>query len=1837
MIGGSAVNMHTLKCVLVLLVSIALSGCTKVTTDTEAVTTDTEAQEVAVQLHYAAEESANGSPDIYQLRLQFNTPIALPGALPSLAQIAAIEVNGDYFPGCSWRFLNTETLACELHQALPIHSEFSLQVAAGFPTLAGKLTQPVEFMLSTISTLDKSVVNQSGFSVSIRRGRATENPNQLTVDIQYFPSEDRGVNTNEWFTFLQRHLEVQTPAGNTQALSGEQKETEFYISWHAAYGFTQEGLYHVQLPAGIYLPGSNQALAEPLVLERFRVYQQLQVLAMRCLSNSTVTGRLFGEEVEESGDWAYQFEQDYGRADVQLNCPTGAIELLLSHASNQVFAMPTAHRSFGYPLEQHAGFSHPVAILPRRIASDAENLSILTLLPLPNQAYRLNVAELWHENLAEHGLQLPPAAAEIHFTSGDLADDWWPAWYLPTYSDSKPTHYVGVVSNEVPAQASVRSKQQAVALTIQRVTSAANLLAQLQGRLREEPYIWRLHGTPDNNVFTLPVTQLIAEGGVITVAGRDTLAEKPGIMQYNGFQLSAFTVANQWVVQTWYQRERPLAGAAVSQVCASAEEPLLLGYTNDHGLLIAEYGEVNEADECWLWASAETDDGKQRHASMALFTPPEIVQPNMVVGSIIASQRILRSEDQPYFLIEVAGRFADTEIATEQVRVQLRQDTQIIPLELTASSNYGLLSATLPAEKSLAYGTYFAELYYQDELLQRTIIYVTSFVPPEASLSAEAEVTITANPWWQINGELTRISQAALSEQAVTLDVHFSASPYIHAPNTWPQEWNYRFQVEHDSQSSNFRQQVNVVTDAFGQFSAVLQANDTANPNSMVQAPPQVFGRLHWNVATTAINGEALEDYGSDNLYGFAHYPAYQHWPNREGFTLRVINRSGNWDSVPVQAQLYSVANEPELLGSCAANETAEATELLCWWPQGQENARVEVQIADQQFSTRVTQPAPADSQQPTLVLASSLVHGPKGSRIFQPLPASVDSENTANLLSITSPISQPSTLMIFSDQLVHSESVHLHAGENNFSVHPQPEWGASIRVVLAHPDHRSGAFLSSSAHVVASAPPLAVSLEVAHTALQVGDSLQVTFSSNHDSDIQWWLVDQRLVQSHAATIPAIDQLNRFKGSSWQHYSSTFLMNRSRVLATSAPALYSDVWQPSAEEHIQVTGARYRTPAAAYSVDAGLGGELSAQGRFAQQLVLWQPLLALTAGSSETITLPLPPVASQWQLVAVAVTAEQRQIINETINVTAPFEFSIAAAQHSYEGDQLLLAVTATQRGQQAAEQQLLVALNGEPLQPLTLALAAGESIRQTVALPPLPVGQHLLTVHYLGERSAIATENLARLAANSVQTRALSVQVQAPYREQWQRFAPEPLAHSTTIVLPSYAREPQFFLQTGTLSVNWPQFEAHFTQQRQKSLAEQLNYALLIALQHTNISPELQRDEIANIMQRVATTYKNQSAINLYPLFFASDNAELVAYTNWVLQQIAQQGFGPQVAELQGLIASRVQTVLEHSANENAQALALLSLSQGLTVDAFQQLASHITSSANPRSRLLYLASLRHWQAQMPAAYQQLQHDIQRQAYHGTEGPIFGGAQNQCLAILAGIPQVGSETIIMQQHQYQHFGDVFADGYCMVALANSSTAPLVVEPLVAAQLVAEQRVVAQATAEGHWQVPNPNHQPIIVRYQVTEAQLPASAEGLRIQRSYERRVGINSAGEPQWQPLAANATLQVGDQIRITLGIHAPVALNHVRVQNRQSGAAYTPPNQFNSWRRYCMFGCHTDSSPEQVMWYLRELSAGYSELQYETQIRNAGTFLVPGASIELMHESELRGRTSSHWWVVE
>ncbi len=1773
--------------------------------------------------------------EIRQLRLQFPEAIAIAGALPSPKQIAAIQVHGEHFPGCSWRFLNTETLACELDTPLPLSSEFTLEIAPEFPMLAAQLNSAQTFVITTSppTALSDLTLGYNDFWV---HSDTTKRIIEITA-YQYLLRPDTA--SSGFFEFVIEQLILKRPDGEAEPILWEADENDGYRSWKVTLPIEQEGLYQLQLPAGTLLAGSNQPLAQPLVLHQTRIYDRFQWLGFRCF-----------EEDSENLPWRFDNSNAFAgegenAAKTAINCPSGSIEMRFSHAFPLTTSLYWDITSIGFPMVDIPWLSAPAAILQRH-NSDDESLFVVRVLLLPEQDYELDLMAVWQEyfseTTSESGGSLPaqlaiaeqykvqaPVDAPITLYSGTFPVDWWPAWFEPRRNWGRQPDAIAQVTDEQTIQATVRYAE-TLDMQVQAITSAAELQQFLNGARDVSSYRWQLEEQSAGNLYDLPLTEILGRSGALWIEGPDSVPEKPGLVLRNSFNIDVLFVT-EWLVFAWDYAGQPLYGVDIYQVCTGENEPALLGKTNAMGFIeTSPEWELAEHRDCWLWATRgeEAEVTEAEHASLAL---QKQVTPNSVpavTGSLFLAQRVLRPQDTLHVAIELQHRRREILHSDKLSLTLTHSDGREYVIPVTDISAAGLSSASFEFPDAIPNGRYTLVLSYNEQEIARNRVELTEFIPPEMSLSANTNLQLEQPDWWQIEGEFTRTSSAAMMDQEIALDVSFTPTTYIPSKPEWPDKWDFSFRLQEENEAQHFQHDLLLKSDGQGGFRAVANAQvveQTASKNQGIgfihQAAPQTQGYLQWAAHSTAVSGESVSDGNRLNIYGLPAYPGLQH--GTEGkFKIRLIDAEGDWLSEMFSVELRDDEESARLLVHC----DVDVGIADCQFPSELDQVAVWVSVGDVTFERTVYRPEQEKPEAPTLQLPTAFVYSEDVyAADTYPTEREANHNLPANAFTITAATELEALLLVYTDRVQHVRPIQLTPGENTLSMPVSADWGAAATVVLVYQDDSEIAFTSRSVLVQPAEELPLVALNVVNTDISVGDSLQLSISSEQDTDVQLWLVDEGLLMANFAKIPEEESIRSRQSASWQSGFSSYTVHRNVAVNTQPQGWYGSVSNVTSGE----LETRMRVEGKSYAMDIG-EMMLDESSISSQQLVLWQPLVKLQAGETSVIDIELPSRATSWRVIAVTASEHQRQLVNQQFAVQAPFEFSIEAAEYSFVGDTLNLAVTATaradsdyggshfERTQQYINENIDILVAGVLHTQLEFQLTPGESQRQVVALPMLSEGEH----------TVVAQQH------SGPQTRALSLNVSSPRIMEQVSTWPD-TSESFLWQLPKTEHAVDFYQISGEPQLDWQQLRNYLLAPHLRSWPQRLNGALLLSLM-----PEqyVQAGDEVLVQRLLAHPFStNGSSFGVYPQSAERENHWLTAYSIWILQRLSEQRYGEYAETILARVDTQkaLQAILTEETSANARALALWALrgAQDLNYAEYSEYAKQLLSANSARERLLYLASVHDYpEAERLSAA--LLAQLQTSGYQSTSGGVYSQTLDRCL-VLFSYPVTHphrlqqAQDLHMQQRERGDFGDVYSNGFCLLALFSEQSS---------GTDISEIPIVAENKGEGRWEVAAKlSDSPLFARFETHYQELPAIQQGLSLQRQYAvKRLGARH--DQEWQSLEPNTQLQIGDRVKVTLKLNAPVAINEIVVRDHVPGGWYVSRSGFsNSFSLYCQYYCYQHIERQQISLYQPWIPAGITELEYYIEVRSSGTFLAPGATAEAPFRGDVRARTDSAVWRVE
>ncbi|RUO23130.1 hypothetical protein CWE08_00300 [Aliidiomarina iranensis] len=1825
-----------------------LSACSPTLENTPSATASTASNASENNDVIFTQNDASGK-DVRQLRFQFSEQIAIAGALPRREQVAAIHFEGEHFPGCAWRFLNTKTLACELEKPLPLSSEFRVLISAEFATINQPLGANYRFTVTTPAPESLADIFNDNVSITFNTDL---NERQIEGWGYAYPLDDTRDVLAEFSTTVTELIELKRPNGELLPINGEIEIDDGYLSWRTQLTLPDAGLYQLQIPAGSLLPGTNQPLPETLIIHKARIYNQLRWLGYRCVSHDS-----------EQQAWILDDAEEY-----VAECPSAGVEMRFSHTFP---TQKTWGTSVGRLLHEYPWLSAPA--YPLDSYNDGEeSLFVVTFLPLPDTNYEIDLNGIWLAHFAngmnaessakpranneeQPSIQIEaPTQGVIKVKTRDFPSDWWPAWQQLNEFFDNPFQTVLRLTDDQPAQASIRYSDP-IQLQVQALTSANELAKFLSNSFNLTPFEWQLDEQSNGNLHQLPLDELLGPSGVLYVEGPSALPKKPGFIQRDSFLLDVL-YASEWTIFTWDLAGAALPNVAIYQVCAGESEPALLGVTGADGVLVsAPQWPLEEDLECWLWATAASPEhSSEKHASIALTLRGARFEFAQVTGSLIPAQKHVRYHDTLHFLIELRNRYGE-KLDSEELEVSMRSDNQVYPVTVSAISTQGLASGAVQFTEDMAAGSYWFRVSYQGKLIDSESIELTKFIAPELDLSMQAELQLENTDWWFLRGELQRISTAAMSNQAVDITFEFDSSKYIPQQSGWPESLDYGFSLEEANTEYDFEHRVLLQTANNGEFTLTARENAEAAETQgfaaiVPQLSPNTQGYLRWEVSIGTVSGEPVVKSDSQVIYGLPAYPGLIRRADSD-VEVRLINAEGQWASNDFVAEFYELDNENNLLNACEGENGSARCEL----PEGKDFL-LKVRVAEAVFERILRRIEIEQLQRPTLDLPDAFFVAP-GSV----LPANEDAQNletenveTENLgienisagnntVSVNSPTARSALLLVYSDKLEHKEWIALAPGENSIPIPVIESWGAAVEVALAYMEAGAIKFTSDAVNIRKTQQRLQLDMRSHSDVLTVGEPLHVRFYSEQDAEVQLWFVDEGLVVGNLAEIPTKKQIQSDDAREWQSAFSYFSNHRSVSIPPEPQGFYSGLFLD--EESVAQIRRRSASP-----MQPGMGLYLGEHKVEAEQLVLWQKPIQLTAGEEENVEFNLPPRPTGWRLVAVAATADERYVLNESVSVQAPFEFSVEAAEDSFEGDELQLALSATNRSSdQRVIESVVVKLNHELLEVVSFQLEPNESQRQTIKLPGLTVGRHQVIVSHQGSEQA--------------RTVALSVRPEHIFAQQ--RIFPEG-ANTFSWQQPDGIDEVEFYQLEGELALDWHLLREQMLQNRVRSWQQRLNAALLLAMMPEAHVEDGDEALVGKLLAEPFGYFGRR--FQTFPNYDITFDDWLTAYSILLLQRFQDQRYQEYADRIlqQFNITNELTQILETSSNLNARALALWALTDTADINYadYQALAEHLRVGADSQARLLYLASLSDY-AEAEPIIDSLVAEIASNNYQSQAGTMFTSNLERCLSLHGlsyqrsaghslGISsanlsyQQESLNLLAMQRERGDFGDAYSNGFCLLALhagagsqeTESAKPEITVNADTHADIYSssngEQPVAAKSLGLGRWQIENSSGAaPMFARYKADYQSLPELAQSLSLQRNYEILQRAEN-GENAWQPLTADTPVALGDVIRVTLRLTAPMALSDVVVRDFIPGGWYA--NQSGFWAKDSpCYRCYQEVEGQQIALSQHYIPAGVTTIQYQVQVRNSGTYLAPGATAEALFRGDVQARTESTVWEIQ
>lgn len=1741
----------------------------------------------------------NSQQNIKQITITFNTDIAIPGAVPSPAQIASIHTLKSLEQNCHWRFVDTRRMACELQQPLSPASTYPITVAAGFPGLAGQSTTKALSM--TIQTPFPSFEIRSDYQAGAFFNRAR-------VVTDYDLSADKSA--------LEQHLKIKTPDGQYLPLPlmvnpGKNQRRRLTITLDTSDIKTAQlvdGQYQVVLTPGLTLTQGDYALAQEKHLYSFGYYRAFRWLGFACLSD--------------------KFNPTYQVAlnDKQLlACNPDNVALTFSDyiegsRSQKTFTWLTgADYIHGRP--EHNGDGH--FIYPVNLTGE--------------QRYRLDLSQ-------------------VQSRSGDTLDNAEVIEFVtdkasPTWAVQIGQHQV-IETDQDTAPVIVSRNIDSLNVQVTPIKNRQDLLKHLnQQPLTQIDTQWPLTQQAPSAITktNMPVRHLLDHtSGLasVTLFGQDQ--QKKQWINSAAFNIAYWLNDDLLLYLSDWQQAKPLGGVKVSLLCQGFGKPLTLGQSAPDGTLLinkTRWQSLYRQDKsCWLWAdlnglSATTPIETPMMTSSQEFQAFTWTgQPVYLPGDTIDFAFIARTRS-------ASGLQAITDLSDYELFLNKSYHNENNKKALTLSplSQFGFATGSFKTAYSIEPDMYSFVLVpkHGPKRWQRSKILghvaIESFSAPEYEVNIKLfdNQQFEKKPFEKKQSKNNRIiyhGDAVFADisakrlngiplKHASVAVNYRLTPGYSTPKSWPQDYQYSSYKDRLTNAELSENQTGLL-DEKGHYHFVGEK----------VVSPQSLGRITINTMITATDGEVQEHRASMIYLGRNHYIGTRRQTDNENvIELAGIAANGSpLHNLAVSVGFYhQIDDKLVALGECKLTRLPGACPLPKQSKHKPEH-RILLQIrsGDENYLTSRDYFWHQPKVRSIADQVFSLTTSKKSTMVGQPIELTLYSPHNGNV-----------RLVAMAGEVKKTWMQTVTKGANTITVIPDPSWQPQARVsaflplprttptspsqktdlksLLGHHINTARGWQNSTSFNVTSAlPPLKVTTRLPLSTLKSGATVEFTLNSNQDAQSQIWLINEALWQLTGTTESSFDLSDHFMESNWLNGD---------FLSLSQNLITPESMQKALESPMSLLNKRRESASLS---DISPQTQTPGQ-RFSQSV--WLDLVSLNAGQDKKVSIQLPQLLGRWQLVVVSANHQQFALSSHPLITSQPMEYFVDTPSNLLADDKATISLLAINRLSQPQDDELTLWLDNKKWQTVPLTMSAKQQKQLHFDLPPLLAGTHQL--HLTSQKQKhFKTQNLIEVHSGLSQQH-LSWLYQAG--QQPQSVMP---AH----FLPNSLQLA--FSPADNLAPAWQSltdYNANYAHQCwEQNISRALSYFYAPGAQQQWPQGE------AELIERLNQANNFYHYDHLFR-FFNQGNGDpfLTAYSYLVQHWLQQKSVtlpinkSKQKERLLKLFDKENQGVLVRS-------MALLALAANGDIDTAKTLKLRQQIGAGSA----YAQALQLWALKIVNANSLLISDATTQllsmGYQDPSLSLVNNNSQRCFAALAigeshpRARQLVAEVINSQQ-QLGHFGSTFANGVCSYLLTQHPAKNQPHQPLsytLNPQAGGQTITFVPPSAGDHW---------LKLDYQQAYQQMKATQQGVGIKRRYSvlRQIShgqqqIDSKrnkGSRLWQTVHQGDKLVVGDLIEIELTIDNPVAREHLAITDHLPGAfeAINPDfqHQFsgasNDYQTRLERLPNIQISANKVMLYPRHSQKGQTVYRYFARVRHQGHYLAPGATVEMMYQSNVWGRS--------
>ena len=1735
--------------------------------------------------------------NIKQINIRFNQDIAILGAVPTAQQIQAVNFSHNLNEQCQWRFIQLDTLSCDLQTSLKYMTHYQVSIDESFSALGSSLTEKASLMLSTpipeIRLRVESRIN--GFPVEFE----IENHQALEIPLAQ----------------LEGAMKVISPSNKSYSIRIEHNKSSNDHEWIASVQqfpeLAESGQYKIILQNGFQVSEQQYALSENEIIKSFRHSSKHEFYGFSCIeTRHPFTYSIL--KVDENGVIPCAPER------IALVFSSFVFDQLLSYNNN-------------YDLSWMKGPKFEAGQRRFRFGEHIYNFHFSG-----NSSYEMDLSKLTFE-----GNSLPHLPV-IKFKTRSSS----PFWDLAKQQNSVVE--ADVIALPVLVRRNVRP-------LVQRIT-AINTKDELQQFLNGElaPLTTKAL-SPRESTIQISAPQpidfrkhLVASSGLVHIEfsgkslahyQRYDVADKKesNVFNSSGYNLAVWNGLDL-VIQAVDWDAKPIKNAVMSLVCEGKQPPSIIGNTDKNGMLSLNKTQwknyyqqaLTRNSECWLWSenngltAAIKLEPPSLRLNYSLKAQAWTTQPLYQLGDKVDVGFIARYRSEK-------GLVPLTSLDGYQLFLSQPNGEQF-PLSFDDLSRMGFATASMRLGDNHGQGYYDIVIEDSTSGLQQVIgsFIVTEFTPPEFDLKVNAPITALKGQSLSVDVIHRRMNGTALKQARAS--VHFKLSETWKTPSSWPDGYDY-FDYDAFENNENGKEkggQYNVILDDDGETLIKLKQFKSTVPYAEMRIDTEVIAQ----------DGSSLKNRQRISYFSQSHYIGTRYNDARQELEVIAIDYQGNKiDDTPTLIRAYrdpvKRGQPPILVKTCHLQRLPAS----CAIEQEHETLDIIIESGNEKYHWK----RHVYSNKPRKPSAYKLKSGIK---LTVEKAKSIVSGQSIDVI-LDSPHSGMVNLILHAGNVKKVWQQSVDKGINTIELVADDTWIPSAKLYasiavprktasqvivdqlaqLAKSDKLEKYHLSQlgaqrllTADVTmivksATAKP-EVHLTVDNHSVAAGESINITVDANQASQSQLWLLNDALISYFPYTMNDYDFESTVHKSLQHEYpmSQSDLSNELTITSLIAGARAANAERPVTagmsgmlSDGETTTRARFKPKPPPPSGLSLANLSTTNNDQFVQSKML--QLLDLKAGQPQTISVQLPQLVGRWKVVALTATKLTSSLTTLDITTKRPVEYFVDAPKDTYQSDVSELAVTAISQQQKSVE-DILTLWDGDVLvDKQKITLAANQQDRVIFPLPQLSIGEHFLRV-------------TSELDSDYVNYHQISV-APAVYqqRQQWLVNA----SKTQQIVKPNSVIEGSISLNYQPLNsqaIDWRAL-ANYNQEYPYQCWEQ-TISRALSYQNNPFASEMWPQGKEALNSVIATRKLSGGRFSFFE-GTASDKF-LTGYT-YLVDAWLNDGLPTTLPPLDTFIG--IESILNQSFRPSSgleRSMALLALAVRGNITLAEALKQRQDIGFSSRfANVLQALALKSLGADKALYFGNMK-AANDNSYLDDSTNIYNDTAQQCFAALVyDKSSVEREQltarVIAKQQQLGHFGSTFANGVCSYLLKDQGINENAQPKSLSFTQIGNQLQYQLPEQQAHW---------LTMEYQLPLTEVTAQSAGLNLKRQRFVRV------DGKWQVITGDTNLRVGDLLKTTLSISSAIPRTHIAITDDVAGGlevispwlsnVFYKGSSDRDWKN----NNHIDIQDGKVTWYLMNLQDKDS-YSYYSRVRHVGNYQTGPATAEAMYRTDVKARTAS------